>query len=95
LNKFLTYDTLGTLAGTITATTLIVQFIKDLKPFKKIPTRLLVLIISFTIILTTSIITKQFSIKDIPLYLINSLLATTSAIGSWHSITGVTNGKQS
>jgi len=94
LSDFFTYATLGTLAGTITATTLIVQYIKDLKPFKQIPTRLLVLIVSFTIILITSLIKKQFSIKNIPLYLINSLLAATSAIGSWHSITDIKNGKQ-
>ncbi|WP_435620052.1 hypothetical protein [Thermoanaerobacterium thermosulfurigenes] len=82
------------MAGNVAATILIVQFIKKLKLIKKIPTQLLVLIISFSIITFASVVTGKFSFKDIPLYLLNSILAASSSIGTYNTINSK-NGKKS
>lgn len=87
MQDFFTYKTLETYVGMTTAVTLITEFIKNIKPFDKIPTRLLVLILSCTLILLTNIVTDQFKIHDILLYLLNALLVTSSAIGAWHVVT--------
>ncbi|WKV09706.1 hypothetical protein Q2T46_04515 [Thermoanaerobacterium sp. CMT5567-10] len=86
MQEFFNYTSLSTLAGNVAATILIAQLIKKLKLIKKIPTQLLVLIISFSIITFTSAVTGKFSFKDIPLYLLNSILAASSAIGTYHTI---------
>jgi len=94
LQEFFNYTSLSTLAGNVAATILIVQFIKKLKLIKKIPTQLLVLIISFSIIAFASVVTGKFSFKDIPLYLLNSILAASSSIGTYNTINSK-NGKKS
>lgn len=86
MQNFFDYHYLGTLAGTTTATILIIEFIKDMRLIKKIPTRWLVLIIALILVITVSAITGQFVLRNIPLYIINSLLVTSLAIGSWHTL---------
>jgi len=41
-----THDSLGSLTGAVTATVLVVQFLKDLEPFKRLPTRWLALAVA-------------------------------------------------
>ena len=86
MKEFFDYKTIGTLAGSVAVTMLIVEFIKDLKPFRNIRTKLLVFIIGFILIILTSTLQGDFSIYNLPLYIINSFLVATTAIGSWHTI---------
>ncbi|MGI6486569.1 MAG: hypothetical protein GX759_08085 [Thermoanaerobacterales bacterium] len=81
-----TYLSLGTLTGAVTATILVVEFIKEIKCFKPLPTRWLVFIIGEVIVIFTSIVREEFRAINLPLYFINGILITTSAMGSWRLI---------
>ncbi len=78
-----TYISLGTLTGAVTATVLVVEFIKEIKYFKLLPTRWLVFIIAEAIVISTSIVRGEFKAINLLLYFLNGLLITTSAMGSW------------
>ncbi|MCG0276024.1 MAG: hypothetical protein L5655_07680 [Thermosediminibacteraceae bacterium] len=84
--EMFTYDFLSTLTGTVTATVLVVEFLKELGPLKKVPTRWVVFIVSEMIVIITSIARGEFGIINLPLYFLNGLLVTTLAMGSWHLI---------
>jgi hypothetical protein len=77
-----TYAYLGTSTGAVTATVLVVEFIKEIKYFKLLPTRWLVFIVAETIVISTSVAKGEFTVINLPLYLLNGLLITTSAMGS-------------
>ena len=81
-----TYISLGTLTGAVTATVLVVEFIKEIKYFKSLSTRWLVFLVSEMIVVFTSIAKGEFKVINLPLYFINGLLVTTSAMGSWRVI---------
>lgn len=87
MQDFFNYEYLGTLAGATAATTLIVQFLKKLPVIKKLRTRWLVLIVATSLIIAVALITGQFRIYNLLLYIINSLFVTTLSIGSWHTVT--------
>jgi len=81
-----TYAYLETLTGAVTATVLVVEFIKEIKCFKLLPTRWLVFIVAETIVIFTSAAKGDFTVMNLPLYFLNGLLITTSAMGSWQII---------
>lgn len=72
-----TYISLGTLTGAVTATVLVVEFIKEIKYFKLLPTRWLVFIVAETIVIFTSAAKGDFTVMNLPLYFLNGLLITT------------------
>jgi hypothetical protein len=65
---------------------LVVEFIKEIKCFKLLPTRWLVFIVAETIVIFTSAAKGDFTVMNLPLYFLNGLLITTSAMGSWQII---------
>lgn len=81
-----TYAYLGTLTGAVTATMLVVKFIKEIGCFKLLPIRWLVFIVAEAIVIFTSIAKSDFTVMNLPLYFLNGLLITTSAMGSWQII---------
>lgn len=81
-----TYISLGTLTGAVTATVLVVEFFKEIKYFKSLSTRWLVFVVSELIVVSTSIAMGEFKLINLPLYFLNGLLITTSAMGSWRII---------
>ena len=75
---------LGTLAGATAATLLIVQFAKlPLDRVWKIPTRLLVLVVAFLILLFAQIFTAGLSPESLPLIVLNSFLVAAAAMGAY------------
>ena len=75
---------LGTLAGATAATLLIVQFAKlPLDKIWKIPTRLLVLVVAFIILLCAQIFTAGLSPESLPLIVLNSFLVAAAAMGAY------------
>ncbi|MCR4432302.1 MAG: hypothetical protein NUV45_14970 [Tepidanaerobacteraceae bacterium] len=62
------------------------EFIKEIKCFKLLPTRWLVFIVAETIVIFTSAAKGDFTVMNLPLYFLNGLLITTSAMGSWQII---------
>lgn len=81
-----TYAYLETLTGAVTATVLVVEFIKEIKCFKVMPTRWTVFIVAEIIVIFTNIAKGEFKVINLPLYFLNGLLITTSAMGSWQII---------
>lgn len=75
---------LGTLAGATAATLLIVQFAKlPLDKVWKIPTRLLVLVVAFLILLGAQAFTAGLSPEALPLIALNSFLVAAAAMGAY------------
>ena len=79
-----TWGMLGTIAGAAAATLLIVQFIKaPLDRVWHIPTRLLVYVIAAGLMLLSSAVMRGLTWPDVPLILLNAVVAATSAMGTY------------
>ena len=79
--EFFTYTSLGTLTGAITATVLVVEFLKEFKIFELIATRCLVLVVAELIMFIAYISGGNFVFKDLPIYFLNGLLVAACAMG--------------
>ncbi|TDA65765.1 MAG: hypothetical protein D9V47_12400 [Clostridia bacterium] len=86
MSDLFTYASLGTLTGAVTATVLVVEFLKELGPLKRLPTRWLALAVAEGIVVVTSLATGNFAAANLPLYFLNGLLVAASAIGGWQVI---------
>ncbi|MDI6707260.1 MAG: hypothetical protein QME73_13575, partial [Bacillota bacterium] len=84
VQELFTYVSLGTLSGAVTATMLVVQFLKEIGPLKRFPTRWLVFGVAQGIVLAANVSTGNFSVINIPICFLNGLLVAFSALGSWH-----------
>jgi len=73
MQELFTYKSLGTLTGAVTATVLLVQFLKMLRPFRWLPARLLVIMVAEGVVIITNIATNMFSVANVPLYFLNGL----------------------
>jgi len=86
MQDFFTYTSLGTLTGAITATVLVVEFIKQFKFFKLLHTRWLVWAVAELIVLFAGVASGSFAVRNIPLYFLNGLLVAACAMGSWQVV---------
>lgn len=84
--EFFTSTSLGTLTGAITATVLVVEFLKDFKIFELITTRCLVLVVAEMIMFIACISGGNFVFKDLPIYFLNGLMVAAFAMGSWQIV---------
>lgn len=81
MDNFITYEYLATFAGLTTSTFIVVNFLKELKFVKKIPTQYFSAIIALILSIITSIVTGGFEFNNIPLIAINSILISCSSNG--------------
>ncbi|HUW64816.1 MAG TPA: hypothetical protein VMW83_08980 [Spirochaetia bacterium] len=86
MQDLFTYASLGTMAGAVAATVLVIDFIKDLGPLKRIPTRVLVLVVAEGVVLLAGVAAGDFTLKNVPLSVLNGLLVAASAMGSWQTV---------
>jgi len=77
------YTSLCTLAGAVGATVLVVDSIKELGFSKRFSTRCLVVVVTEGIIFLADIAAGIFTVKNIPLCILNGLLVAAFAMGSW------------
>ncbi len=86
-NDWITLSTLGTFAGTVFAVTLISQFLKGVvDKMVKTPTRLLVLLIAWAVLLGRQyIMAGDLSFEGVFMDLLNGFMVALSAMGA-HSI---------
>ncbi|MDF2611149.1 MAG: hypothetical protein K0R92_2623 [Lachnospiraceae bacterium] len=78
---FMTWESLGTMAGAVTATTLIVQFLKvPLDKVWKIHTRYVAYIIAFIILLLVEIMNGRITPGNIILIALNAIAVSMAAI---------------
>lgn len=88
MQNLFTYANLGTLAGAVAATVLLVNFIKEVGPFKRLSTRCLAVIIAEGVVFLTNLAAGSLTIMNVPLCIINGLLVAATAMGSWEAIYG-------
>ncbi|HBC94856.1 MAG TPA: hypothetical protein DCZ10_18640 [Pelotomaculum sp.] len=86
MQDLFTYATLGTLAGAVAATVLVVDSIKGFGFLKRFSTRCLVVVVAEGIVFLADIAAGSFRIKNVPLCILNGLLVAASAMGSWQVI---------
>ena len=81
-DNFLSWPTLATFSGAVAAVVFLVQFLKvPLDNLKKVPTRIIVYIVSFAVLLVAKIFTEpQFSVETVALCLVNAILVALSAM---------------
>jgi hypothetical protein len=79
-----TWAQLATIFGATAATLLIVQYIKlPIDKVWRIPTRVIVYVIGFLIMLLAQVFTVGISLSAMPLLLLNAVLVATSAMGTY------------
>ena len=79
-----TWETLATVGGATAATLLIVQYIKaPLDKLWKIPTRVVVWIIAFLILLGAKVFISGFVLDDLLIIVVNAFVVALAAMGSY------------
>jgi hypothetical protein len=86
MQDLFTYASLGTLTGAVAATVLLVDSIKEIGFLKRFSTRYLIVLVAESIVFLADIAAGNFTVRDIPLCIINGLLVAASAMGSWQVI---------
>ena len=84
INDFMTWNFLGTMAGAVAATTLIVQFLKiPLDKVWKIHTRYVVYLIAFFLLFFVELFTGKLSFESTVLIMLNAILVTMASMGTY------------
>jgi len=81
MDNFLTWEVLTTYASFVSIVFMVVEFTKELKFIKNIPTKYWSFIISFVLLLITNIVMKNFRIEDIVLYILTSISISLGSNG--------------
>ena len=81
MENFLTWDVLTTYASFVSMVFMVVEFTKDLKIIKKIPTKYWSFFIAFILLCATNIVMNTFMVADIILYLLNSISISLGSNG--------------
>lgn len=85
MQNLFTYAPLGTLAGAIAATVLVVNLIKKVGPLKRLSTRCLVVVVAEGIVFFTNLAAGSLTIINVPLCILNGLLLA-AFVGSFQII---------
>jgi hypothetical protein len=81
MEQFLTWDVLKTYASFVAIVFMVVEFTKELKIVKKIPTRYWSFFISFVLLVTTNIVMDSFRAIDTILYVLTSISISLGSNG--------------
>lgn len=84
--ELFTLSTLRTLSGASLATTLVVEYIKDWPLVRRLPTRVLALLVGEGVMFLTTF--PSTSIDAWSVALLNGPLIGSTAIGNWHLLKG-------
>ena len=85
--QFLTWGDLATYGGAVMAVLIITEFTKDLPGIRRIPTRLWAYMIALVLLVTATVFTgDRVRAEDILLSIINAVLVTMAAMGSFHAV---------
>jgi hypothetical protein len=79
MEEFLTWDVLSTYASFVTIVFMVVEFTKDLKGIKKIPTKYWSFLVSLVLMIISNLALGTFHIADVILYALSSM---TISLGS-------------
>lgn len=81
MDSFLSWDNLTTYASFITIVFMVVEFTKELKFIKKIPTKYWSFLIAVILMVITNIVMGTFKCVDIVLYLLTSISISLGSNG--------------
>jgi hypothetical protein len=81
MDKFFTWEMLGTYAGAVIATTLLVQFLKG--TFAKLPTQIFSYIVAFVVLLAANFFMKTLTVEVGALCVLNAVLVSLAANGAY------------
>lgn len=81
MEEFLTWDVLSTYASFVTIVFMVVEFTKDLKGIKKIPTKYWSFVISFVLMIITNLALETFHFADLILYALSSMAISLGSNG--------------
>lgn len=83
IDSFITWDFLNQYMGVVIVTMILVQFVKELRGIKKIPTKYLTAIIAFLTLLIAQSVAHGIGWGELYLVFLNSILVTMTATGGW------------
>ena len=87
MNEYITLAYLGTFAGMVVVVNIVVQFLKPLiDKIKKIHTRYIVWLIAMILSFALQAITGSFNAEIVYLLLLNSILVTLTAMGTYELV---------
>ena len=81
MEGFLTWEALTTYASFVSIVFMVVEFTKELKFIKNIPTKYWSFIIAFILLFITNIVMKSFKLTDIVLYVLTSISISLGSNG--------------
>lgn len=83
MTEFMTWELLATYSGAILAVTLITQFVKGVGFIDAIPTRFVSYVIAVVVLILANVFTGEFSLSTAILSLINGVLVSLAANGTY------------
>lgn len=89
MNELLTWQTLTTYAGSMLATGIITQFLKELGFLKKVPTRILSYVIALLLLLLATAFTCGLSLSRVLICPINAIVVSLASNGGFDAIAKV------
>lgn len=81
MDTFITWDILSTYTTFVSIVYMVVEFTKELKFIKKIPTKYFSFIVSLILLLSTNIVNNSFNYIDIILYILTAISISLGANG--------------
>lgn len=81
MESFLTWDVLTTYTSFVSIVFMVVEFIKELKFIKKVPTKYLSFFIAFVLLLITNLVMSTFKFEDIIIYLLTAISISLGSNG--------------
>lgn len=81
MDSFLTWEVLLTFSGLVGAVYMVVEFTKEIKFIKKVPTKYWSFFIALFLLVVTNLVIGKFVYKDIVLYMLNAIVISLSSNG--------------
>lgn len=81
MNDFLTFDALLTYTTFVSIVYMVVEFTKEMKKIKQIPTKYWSFFISFILLIMIHLSMNTFHMKDMILYLLTSIVVSLGSNG--------------
>lgn len=81
MESFLTWDVLTTYTSFVSIVFMVIEFIKELKFIKKVPTKYLSFFIAFVLLLITNLVMSTFKFEDIIIYLLTAISISLGSNG--------------
>ena len=87
MSEYVSFASLATFGGMLAVLNLVVQFLKPkIDNIKKFNTRYVVFVIALILMIIVQVVTGRFTFEDIVLLILNSIVLTLAAMGSYELV---------